>query len=324
MLLSICIPSYNRGKRALDNVQNLLQISFYDEIEIIVSNNGSNLDLDEYHQIRDIGDDRVKYYEFERNMHYTGNLNKVIKMSTGRFCLILSDEDSLNIENIGKYMGFLLLYDKTAVAKASVEKWYPYDALQKYRKGLEAINEYYMYGNYVSGLILNRTVISNKVIEFYEANFSPKTNSAYYYYPHMMYETHAMLCGDFLTIGIPLITPGSEDSETDETAKPMVYGTADQRLAQMKGFFDQIEQFHLNNKTIESTMVKKVIDKTSFLIPLQKSKYLSDAVDWGELVYQVKEEMCEIIRNANIDVIQKDIKSYERYALSSCDEMLDT
>ena len=54
MLFSICIPSYNRGHRAVRLVRKLLAMPYSEhEIEIICSNNGSDKYKKEYQEIKE-------------------------------------------------------------------------------------------------------------------------------------------------------------------------------------------------------------------------------------------------------------------------------
>ncbi len=48
ILLTIGIPSYNRGHRVLQNIRDLLQLQFDAEIEFVISNNGSTKYTEEY------------------------------------------------------------------------------------------------------------------------------------------------------------------------------------------------------------------------------------------------------------------------------------
>ena len=55
MLLSICVPTYNRGKSALELATQLasLQEKYLGTIEVVVSNNGSTKGTEEYAKIKE-------------------------------------------------------------------------------------------------------------------------------------------------------------------------------------------------------------------------------------------------------------------------------
>lgn len=85
IVLSICIPTYNRGHRALALVSELRGLlDTYDNIEIIVSNNGSNKHIEGYEAIEKMCIDRLRYHKFDENQYFWGNVNQVLKMAKGR------------------------------------------------------------------------------------------------------------------------------------------------------------------------------------------------------------------------------------------------
>lgn len=107
VFLSVCIPSYNRGKLALAAVLRNLELKYDAEIEILVSNNGSTMEQEEYAAIRDIHDSRVHYYELDHNTGFSGNICNCLKNAVGHFAIIYSDEDSLIKENLDEALDYL-------------------------------------------------------------------------------------------------------------------------------------------------------------------------------------------------------------------------
>lgn len=107
ILLSICIPSYNRGTRALQNVKHLLELRYDSEIEIIVSNNGSVQNTGGYEEIKQIKDSRLKYHELPENAGISGNVLQVLRMAQGRYAVFCSDEDLMIREKLPEYLKIL-------------------------------------------------------------------------------------------------------------------------------------------------------------------------------------------------------------------------
>ena len=61
MLLSICIPSYNRGHKAVCLVKHCLNMGYEKgEIEIICSNNGSEKNVEGYQERKELEDERFR------------------------------------------------------------------------------------------------------------------------------------------------------------------------------------------------------------------------------------------------------------------------
>lgn len=107
ILLSVCIPSYNRGEQALQNVTHLLGLCYDSEIEIILSNNGSTENNEGYEKIKEIKDSRLKYHEFPKNAGFSGNILQVLSMAKGRYAVFCSDEDFMILENLPYYLKIL-------------------------------------------------------------------------------------------------------------------------------------------------------------------------------------------------------------------------
>ena len=92
-VLSIYIPSYNRGDSALEAVRRALETDFDTEIEVVISDNGSEKTTDYYNQIREIEDARLTYVRQTTNRYYIGNIIKGFELCKGDYILFLSDED---------------------------------------------------------------------------------------------------------------------------------------------------------------------------------------------------------------------------------------
>jgi len=102
MLLSICIPTYNRSeylKKNLDLLNHYIhQDNFSNQIDIVVSNNNSSdnteemiLEFKKYHPKLQL------YYYFQReNIGLEKNALFVLKEATGEFVMYLGDDDYLD------------------------------------------------------------------------------------------------------------------------------------------------------------------------------------------------------------------------------------
>ncbi len=89
-ILSICIPTYNRAEIVYQCVSECLSQP-YDWIEVVVTDNCSTDNTIEI--LSSIHDLRLKIYKNERNIGYV-NLTKCLTNGHGKFCLLLSDEDT--------------------------------------------------------------------------------------------------------------------------------------------------------------------------------------------------------------------------------------
>lgn len=162
IFLSICIPSYNRGKIALENVLHLLQCPYDSEIEIIISNNGSTKEVEEYKLIQKLSDNRVRYHEFEKNNGFATNVLRTLEMAKGKYAVLVSDEDLLILENMDEYLSYLkangdggVFYGKVIGANS-----YWTEENRIYNAGLNAISEAISL-NYITGITYNMKLLRN-------------------------------------------------------------------------------------------------------------------------------------------------------------------
>lgn len=88
-LLSICIPTYNRCDIVYQCVMECLAFP-YDWIEVVVTDNCSTDKTTE--MLRSIHDPRFRYFRNDRNIGYI-NFSVSLINGSGKFCLLLSDED---------------------------------------------------------------------------------------------------------------------------------------------------------------------------------------------------------------------------------------
>lgn len=106
-LLSVCIPSFNRGHRALQAVHHALATDYDAEIEIVLVNTGSTVRTEGYQQIKDMTDSRLRYYELEKNGGYPVSYCSALRRGSGHFAMMLSDEDLLAVENLDAILEYL-------------------------------------------------------------------------------------------------------------------------------------------------------------------------------------------------------------------------
>ncbi|MBB6624099.1 glycosyltransferase family 2 protein [Clostridium gasigenes] len=93
--LSICIPTYNRADLLSEAIKSVVDQA-NDNIEIIISDNGSK------DHTRDIVRhwqnifSNITYFRFEENQGFDINMLKSVDLATGDYCLILGDDDAIN------------------------------------------------------------------------------------------------------------------------------------------------------------------------------------------------------------------------------------
>ena len=105
-LLSICIPTYNRRSFLEEAVQSALKI-YRPQVEIIISDNCSSDDTEEYCSQLVNKYPFIKYNRNEKNLGPDGNFLWLLQNATGKYIQILSDDDSVDCKDIDKFLDFL-------------------------------------------------------------------------------------------------------------------------------------------------------------------------------------------------------------------------
>lgn len=273
-LLSICIPSYNRGDKALVSIKKILAMNFDYEVEVIVSNNGSdNQTKGEYLELSQIEDSRLIYHEFESNRGYLANSCKVADLARGDFFMLLSDEDTIcesglyQILNLIMKKGEDLSVIKTShKIQGSCETGYAF-------KGVNAYQKYMLSSNYLSTNIYRKDWIDKYIYYPYDHG----DNKACLHYPHMCWELFALQYGDVISTDIFLVDEGeavdNSDAEEAEIREGMTireYQTVEGRLCQHAGFLEVIRALDIYNKEQNSRLMLyyNLCSKTFFLVNL--------------------------------------------------------
>ncbi len=168
-ILSICIPSFNRGEVALNTVKSLLEMIFDNEIEIVVSDNGSSIEKEAYNEIATMEDTRIVYHRFDENKGFGKNLLKTIELASGKYVVLLSDEDTLELSVLPEYLEFLYNCNNTGVIFSDIERS---GCIERGYESMDKILEH----TYMSGIAFNKKAceadniietLGDKLAEYY-------------------------------------------------------------------------------------------------------------------------------------------------------------
>lgn len=163
IFLSICIPSYNRGEDAYAAVCEALKSGYDQEIEVIISNNGSTSNTEGYERIKAIQDNRLRYYEAPENMGFYGNVRRVVEMARGEFMLFQSDQERIISSAIPCYMNALFKNPDIFAATSTGEGK---NFIKPKQSGITNQRLHILNGimnqNFMSGLILRKSSVEKK------------------------------------------------------------------------------------------------------------------------------------------------------------------
>ena len=103
-LVSVIIPTYNRGRLILDSINSVLNQT-YKNIELIVVDDCSTDDTEK--TVKSIDDSRIKYINLEKNSGACVARNKGIEISRGEFIAFNDSDDLWLPEKINSQLDFL-------------------------------------------------------------------------------------------------------------------------------------------------------------------------------------------------------------------------
>lgn len=160
VFLSICIPSFNRGHRALQAVRHALTACYDAEIEIVLVNTGSTVRTEGYQEIKNMADSRLRYYELEKNEGFHLSYRSSLSRANGHFAMMLSDEDLLALENLDTIFEYLYLHQMLGATTFDgiAEGELPPGLVREpkiYKKGVEGIKWAFDWIRYISGNCIN-------------------------------------------------------------------------------------------------------------------------------------------------------------------------
>lgn len=90
--LSLCIPTYNRGRFIGETIESIIGQAT-DEVEIVVSDNGSSDDTEALIRTYQEKFPRIRYFRWDSNVGADRNFLKVIELATGTYCWFMGSDD---------------------------------------------------------------------------------------------------------------------------------------------------------------------------------------------------------------------------------------
>lgn len=279
ILLTIGIPSYNRGHRALENVRNLQRLFYDSEIEFLVCDNCSQLNVEGYQEIERLAesDSRITYYRFPDKPGDNPSPAETVKRASGKFCCLLSDEDLVYLENVWKYLYLIQKYgDEICFINAAGRGYYRDNVNKRYEKGECAFERVFWTLNYMSGLVF-KTEMYHK-LKLYDLYYwqkeCGKENFFKRGYPHNAAAMRCSLEEDVYTCKELMFQEGKEDEfsasyKEVQRKEVLEFATVENRLRQLKGIVDLLNEWQsMLSSQIIKYCYRKAVVKVFMLIDL--------------------------------------------------------
>ena len=95
ILLSICIPTYNREKYLIECLNSIVNQEWFNEkiIEVVISDNASEDNTKELVHILSKKYENIIYFRNENNIWFDKNLHNAVLRANWKYCLIIWDDD---------------------------------------------------------------------------------------------------------------------------------------------------------------------------------------------------------------------------------------
>jgi len=168
VVLSICVPTYNRSARVMETVRNILK-SELRNIEVIVCDNASTDDT--VAQLRTIEDSRLKIYVNNRNWGPIRNFNLVLALGTGDYVLLHSDEDIIKTDTLDDFTKFLSEHPEVGAGLTSVTGSRTFKSSSILAGGREALTGIALGITYLGGFFYRRSLYN--VADFFVSYNDP-------------------------------------------------------------------------------------------------------------------------------------------------------
>ena len=259
LLLSICIPTYNRSKELKKTLQLLLENSFKN-VEIIVSDNASSDDTSDV--VKEFNDPRIRYFSNNINYGAQYNIIKVLEYALGEYVVYLSDEDNLFIDNIlfeieqnihkKPLQIFGVIYDFKGVE---------YDPLLPgdYLGGPSSLYHLGFGSTYISGMVIRRDSINFNEIRY---QFDLPNHG----YLHHTYAPNFILNMNLLN-GLTIVSERAFASMRDHGKNFVLpvnganYFSLESRLLQFKTNIQFVSEFVINDLELKERIILKLYSK---------------------------------------------------------------
>ena len=315
IVLSICIPTYNRGKALVKNLNHLTSFKS-DEIEIVVSDNCSQDDTEA--RIKKIKDPRIKYFRNKTNLGFDRNLLKCCERANGMYYFFLSDEDIIDfktlswiIEFIKKSNNFTQIIGSVGDLRPEKRKLYYNPGDQIFKSGHNALVKILFENGYISGIILR-----NDAIDIVHAK-----NYVGIMYMHQVLTAQAMLKGDtfctskvFCYIGIQNKSYVTKLEKSSKGDRIITFNHPLSRTSILKFRFkliiDITKNLHKTRRTLlnkERTIVANYLLSVFFKTPywffkifpyiLNIKEYSTSIIFWKNFPFQFTYEFKKLIKN---------------------------
>lgn len=295
IILSICIPTYNRGQVLYTNIKKWLETD-NQQFEIVVSDNCSEDNTLEF--LNSINDKRLKILSNDKN--YGGYINgqKALNAGSGKYIMQLTDKDFIDMKSIDKIIPILSELDVASGCFISDIKSDEDTYVSVVSNKIKKFYKFCFRGNHPSGFFFNRELF-HKINAFEVCMEYDKALRAY-----LTDFLTTLLCnyGDAAFVHIPfifLVKPPFNDLKHSLTYSPgNLFFLPENRFKVFEVYLDFLSEINLN-----------FLERAGLVCQLVKTLYNFSTADYIKVLnnkevcswYAVPEEFIEEEKSKNLD-----------------------
>ena len=334
-LFTVCIPTFNRGKRAYDLVNSILP-DLEKNCSILVLDNASDKEKKYYKKIKELAkkNKQLKYIKHQVNRLTHGNYLACFEYSESNYIMWISDEDVL--EN--SYVKFILKQFKKnknlGIIRGSIKTLEGATPMQAkiydneyWVSGEEALSNHSLTNNYMSGVIYNKKLIEKyDLLKYLQKNL--ELNKAY---PHLYFELLICANCDIMHTSEVAIYEGEMQFVTAADGAsgdfnlyqfPYAFGARlDQIIPLRNGFIDALISIGGTNEQFINLYIR-LVEKYFYLISLcNNDLYIANNLEMEYLKKSTLNFACAAIvayptlepyHDRVVEIIHKIYEQYQR------------
>lgn len=322
VLLTIGIPTHDRGNLLLERIENLCKMPYDAEVEFAISKNGMHYYQDEYKRVAAMSDARINYVGYDEELGISKSWQNVVKIAHGKYVLMVSDEDDVEWRALEHYFKLLSEHEHLGYVRAATASQRQLDEDRYFEQGKEAFEGEFMKQNYLSGAIYNKRLFEEADMAQYDLRY--RDNEFFRRYPHIWWHVILSFRGDYAEDSRCLILEGDSvwKEEGEKCARDGVISDFDPaangseiievissyeaRLRQFRGMVALIKDCKEFDDELRKTALFLAIGKTYYLMEMVKGICEKSEEEYAEWIEKLIEE--SLVAMQELQIKQEDQK----------------
>lgn len=196
ILLSICIPTYNRVSKVLELVKSILQYKGLN-IEVVVLDNAST---DETQlKLSEIHDSRLKVFTNSNNIGSMPNIIKSFSHGRGRYLMLCLDKDFIVVDYLDEFLNILCAKSDLSVGTINLNCTVASEC-NHFLRGSESLLQMAYKSEHPSGLFFKKDIYHNLLLDPQKI----LVNESFAFNPDLI-KADLLTKGNAIFVNIPLV-----------------------------------------------------------------------------------------------------------------------